>query len=164
MPGLKQAGCITNNRLQAHLARFGNSPVAHPPSIWKHTTKDILFSLVVDNFGIKYFGKESAYHLIKTLKKLYTVSINWDKSLYCGLTIAWDCTNRTYDISMPQYLQDALHKFQHALPCKPQDAPHSWNTPNYGATIQYAKSPDPTPMLPTQSITLVQKIIGNQLY
>ena len=50
-------------------------------------------------------------------------------------------------------------KFQHALPYKPQDAPHSCETTNYGAATQYSKSPDPTPMLPPQPITLVHKII-----
>ena len=41
MPGLKQAGCIADDRLKIHLAKFGYSPVSWTPSIWKHATKDI---------------------------------------------------------------------------------------------------------------------------
>ena len=45
---------------------------------WKHATKDTCFSLVVDNFGVKYVGKDTADHLIQALKKLYTISIRLD--------------------------------------------------------------------------------------
>ena len=75
MPGLKQAGLIMNNRLKIHLAKFGYSPVTRIPSLWKHATKDICFSLVVDNFGVKYVSKDTVDHLIQALKKLYTISI-----------------------------------------------------------------------------------------
>ena len=57
MPGLKQAGRIANNRLKAHLAKFGFAPVPRTLALWKHDTKPIFFSLVVDNFGVKYIGK-----------------------------------------------------------------------------------------------------------
>ena len=87
MPGLKQVGGITNNRLKAHLAHFGFAPVPRTPALWKHDTKPILFSLVVDNFGVKYIGQENFDHLIQSLQKLYTISIDWTGSLFCGLTI-----------------------------------------------------------------------------
>ena len=105
MPGLKQAGRITNDRLKIHLSKFGYSPVAQTPSIWKHSTKYICFSLVIDNFGVKHVGKDTAEHLIQALKKLYTISIDWTGSLYCGLTINWDYDKRICDISMPTYIQ-----------------------------------------------------------
>ena len=76
MPVLKQAGCIANDRLKIHLAKFGYSPVAQTPSLWKNSTKDISLSLVVGYFGVKYVGKDTADHLIQALKKLYTISID----------------------------------------------------------------------------------------
>ena len=79
-----------------------------------------------------------AYHLIQALKKLYTISIDWTGSLYCGLTINWDYDKRICDISMPTYIKEALHKFQHPAPSRPQDAPHAWNQPVYGAAVQYS--------------------------
>ena len=39
MAGLKQAGRIANNRLRLHLAKFGYTPVARTPVLWKHATK-----------------------------------------------------------------------------------------------------------------------------
>ena len=111
MPSLKQAGRIVNERIKAHLAHFGFAPVPRTPALWKHATKPIILSLVVDNFGVKYTGKENADHLIQALQKLYTISINWTGYLLCGLTIDWDYATRTCDISMPKYLQTALVKF-----------------------------------------------------
>ena len=58
MPGLKQARCVANNRLKIHLTQFGYAPVPRTPAIWKHVMRDITFSLVVEEFGVKYIGKE----------------------------------------------------------------------------------------------------------
>ena len=52
-----------------------------PPPLWKHGTKDITFSLVVDNFGLQYGGKKNSDHLIQALKKLYTISVDWTGAL-----------------------------------------------------------------------------------
>ena len=129
-----------------------------------HATKDICFSLVVNNFGVKHVVKDTTDHLIQALNKLYTISIDWTCSLYCGLTINWDYAKRVCDISMPTYIKEALHKFQHPAPSHPQDAPHAWNQPVYGAAVQYADQPDDCPLLPPKSINLVQQIIGTLLH
>ena len=105
MPGLKQSGHIANDRLHIHLSKFGYYPVAQTPSLWKYATRDIFFSLVFDDFSVKYVGKETADHLIQNLQKLYTISIDWNGSLYCGLTLNWDYDKRTCDISMSTYIQ-----------------------------------------------------------
>ena len=105
MPGLKHSGRITKDRLKIHLAKFGYSPVTRISSLWKHATKDICFSLVIDDFGVKHVGKDTADHLIQALKKLYTISIDWTGSLYCSLTINWDYDKRICDISMPIYIK-----------------------------------------------------------
>jgi hypothetical protein len=56
--------------------------------------------LVVDDFGIKYVGKQHADHLINAVKDLYGVSLDWTGSLYCGLTLQWDYRKHTVDVSM----------------------------------------------------------------
>ena len=100
MPGLKQAVRISNNQLKSQLAHFGFAPVTRTPALWKHATKPITFSLVVEHFGVKYISKENADHLIQALQKLYTISMDWTGSLLCGLTIDWDYATHTCDISM----------------------------------------------------------------
>ena len=47
----------------------------HTLSMWKYETNSITFTLVVDNFGVKYSTKTDANHLIQALKKQYKPSI-----------------------------------------------------------------------------------------
>jgi hypothetical protein len=70
----------------------------------------------VDDFGVKYVGREHAEHLMACNKNNYNISSNWKGSAYCGLTLDWDYKNRTVDLSMPGYIKAALHKYQHAAP------------------------------------------------
>jgi hypothetical protein len=67
-----------------------------------------MFTLVVDDFGVKFTNTADAEHLMTTLKELYTVSEDWDGAKYCGLTLNWDYTKRTVDISIPGYIECAL--------------------------------------------------------
>ena len=85
MPGIKKYGCITSNFLTTHLAKYGYFSIARTPFIWKHATLPVMVSQVVDDFGIKYTGNVSAKHPIKSLKKIYIVSIDWDGGLNLGL-------------------------------------------------------------------------------
>ena len=68
MTGLKQAGLIANNRLTRHLAKFGYTPSTKTPALWMHSARNISFSLVVNDFGAKYVGKDSSDHLISALR------------------------------------------------------------------------------------------------
>jgi hypothetical protein len=57
MYGLPQAGILANNLLVTRLAPHGDRPCTHTHGLWRHGTKPITFTLVVDDFGIKYLGK-----------------------------------------------------------------------------------------------------------
>jgi len=57
-----------------------------------HKWQLIAFTLVVDDFGIKYVGREHAEHLMSTLKEHYTIS-QWTETTYLGLTLVWDYVN-----------------------------------------------------------------------
>lgn len=100
--GLPQAGALANTLLRKHLAPAGYYEVAHTPGLWRHTWRPISFALVVDDFGIKYVGKEHANHLIAALND-YTLSVDWKGDLFCGITLAWNYKDRYLDISMPGY-------------------------------------------------------------
>ena len=99
-------------------------------------------------------------HLIQALKKQYTISTDWTGSLFFGLHIQWEYTLRTCNISISDYIKEALHKFQHPKPPRPQNAPHAWKAPTYGAKIKYAGDGDQLPLFPPKSIHLVQQIVG----
>jgi hypothetical protein len=164
MPGLKQAGRITNDQLTTHLAKFGYHLVPITPSLWTHDTRPSDFSLVVDNFGVKCVGKEHVMHLLEALHKLYIVTEDWDGTLFSSLTIQWNYAQKYANISMPNYIPAMLHKFQHAQPAKHQGAPHTWTTPSYGTKVQYATADGDSPFLLASEIMTTQQKVGTLLY
>jgi hypothetical protein len=56
--GLSQAGILANKRLRQKLAPFGCYECVNTLGLWTHETRPILFTLVVDNFDIKYVNQE----------------------------------------------------------------------------------------------------------
>jgi hypothetical protein len=63
MYGLPQAGILANKLLQRNLAKDSYRPSQHTHGLWTHDTHPISFSLVVDDFGVTYVGREHAEHL-----------------------------------------------------------------------------------------------------
>jgi hypothetical protein len=106
--GLPQAGILANKHLQRKLAPFGYSECVNTPGLWKHDTRPILFTLVVDDFGVKYVNRDNINHLIDSIKKTYTLTEDWTSNLYCGITLQWDYVNRHVDILMPNYIKKKL--------------------------------------------------------
>ena len=74
MPGLKQAGEISNDRLEKYLEKYGYEPMRHTSTLWKHTYRNIVFSLLVYIFGVKYSNIKDVEHLRNALKLLYLVT------------------------------------------------------------------------------------------
>ena len=83
MYGLKQAGVLANEHLEKLLLTDGYVKTTHTPGLWKHTSRPIIFSLCVDDFGVKYVGKQHCDHLINTLKKHYeALTVDWEGTKY----------------------------------------------------------------------------------
>ena len=55
--GLPQAGKLANDLLKKPLAEEDYFEVDHTPGLFKHKWRPIWFTLVVDDFGIKYVGE-----------------------------------------------------------------------------------------------------------
>jgi hypothetical protein len=116
MYGLPQVGIIVQELLADCLKQHGYTQSKTTPGLWSHKTRPIQFSLVVNNFGVKYVGKENALHLLNTIQKHYKCSCDWDGKRYCGLTIKWDYEGRKVHLSMPTYVKKALHMFSNPPP------------------------------------------------
>ena len=61
MYGLPQAGLIANELLVKRLNKHGYRQSKLVPGLWKHDTRTIQFTLVVDNFGVEYVGNEHVH-------------------------------------------------------------------------------------------------------
>jgi hypothetical protein len=131
--GLSQAGILANKLLQKQLLPHGFYECANTPGLWKHKMRFIAFTLVVDDFGVKYVGKEHAIHLIWCIKQKYELTEDWASNLYCSIKLNWDYGAQTLDISMPGYIQKLLMKYKHRMPTKPQHCPYAPSPKQYGA-------------------------------
>jgi hypothetical protein len=163
MYGLKQAGLLTNQLLQTRLAPFDYYPARHTPGLWLHKTRQISFSFIVDDFAVKYVGKQHTAHLRNALFKTYELTTDWAATVYSGMILKWDYKNRTCDISMHGYVSNVLSKFQHDAPKHPQHTPSRYVTPVYGAKTQYATKDETPPLMAKQCLT-IQKVTGSVLY
>jgi hypothetical protein len=135
MYGLKQAGLLANQLLQTRLAPFGYYPIRHTLGLWLHKTRPISFTLAVDDFAVKYVGKQHAEHLRNALLRTYELTTDWTAPVYSGMTLKWDNNERTCNISMPGYVSNVLSKFQHDPPKHPQHTPSRYVSPVYGALV-----------------------------
>ena len=149
-----------------HLAPYGCAPVKHAPSLWKHECNGILFALIVDDFGIKPTSESATSHLLQALRDKYQITMDPSGTKFLGFVLDWDYSTRKFHLSMPNYVQHALHRIQHSLPTRLQHAPHRHNKPVYGQRIQFSESQDDTKevFLSASAKTLIQRIIGFFLY
>ena len=85
------------------------------PEIWTHDWRPVQFTLVVDNFGVKYVGDDHAINLRDTIKENYTVTEEWDGRRYIGITLDWDYKKGQVHLFMPNYATKSLKQSNHKL-------------------------------------------------
>jgi hypothetical protein len=164
MYGLPQAGIIAQDLLTKRLHQAGYRQSKVTPGYWRHEWRPISFTLVVDDFGVKYINKTDVEHLTSVLNQDYEIDLDWDGTRYLGLTLDWDYKLRKVHLSMPGYIEKACIRFGHTMPDKPQRQPHPHTLPTYGATIQYAKHADQSPPATKEQQKYIQQVIGVLLY
>ncbi len=164
MYGLPQAGIIAQELLADRLAKHGYTQSKIIPGFWKHATKPICFTLVVNDFAVKYTWEQDAEHLISALKEEYDITINRTATKYIGLTIKWDLKNQKFHTSMPGYLSKAFVRFKHEIPHKKQNSPHPLIIPNHGAKAQFTEPEEDFLPLRKEETKFVQAVAGTLLY
>ena len=85
---MKQAAILTYNQLKQNPQKHGYYPIPFIDGLWGHIPRKTIFTFCVDDFGVKYFNKEDADHLTGTLQKYYPISLDWDGTNHCGLTLS----------------------------------------------------------------------------
>jgi hypothetical protein len=76
MYGLPQPGLLAKKCLKKRLNKHGYWQSKLVPGLWKQDTRPIQFTLVVNDFGVKYVGKEHAQHLKNALEEHYKLTCN----------------------------------------------------------------------------------------
>ena len=111
MYGLPQAGAFANKLLTKRL-ETPSYYQCKTPGIWQHKWRPIMFTLVVDDFGVQYTGCQHAKHLITSLEEHYELTKIWQGTKYCGLDLEWDYEARKVRISMKGYIEKNAAAFQ----------------------------------------------------
>jgi hypothetical protein len=71
VPGLKNSGLLSQNRLVRHFASCGCHQTA-TPTLFRHHSRGISFTLVVGDFGVKCTSLDDFLHLQTSLEELRT--------------------------------------------------------------------------------------------
>ena len=134
--------------------------------LWRHKTKPIKLCVCIDNFGVKYYTKEDANHLIDSLWAHYKCTTDWKGQHYCGLTFKWHYNKGYADESMPKYVPDSFTQLEHIPKTSPQYSPHEHVPIKYErqGQKQYATTPDTSTLLSPQDTKHLQSTTGLFLY
>ena len=164
MYGLPQAGVLANKLLKERLITHGYYEVPHTPGLFRHVTRPIWFTLVVDDFGIKYVGKQHIDHLLSALRQEYKIEVDWEGKLYCGITLDWNYDEGWVDSSMPDYIPKQLVKYKHDTPKRAQHCPYTPAPIKYGAKTQEPLPTDTSERLDKDGQKYIQQVVGSLLY
>ena len=67
-----------------------------------------MFTLIVDDFGIKFNSLDHVFHLKNALGIKYTVTLDLIGSLYVDVSLNWNYTNREVTCLMLGYIPKLL--------------------------------------------------------
>ncbi len=154
---------LANKLLHKRLKPHRYYECVNTPGLWRHATRPITFSLVVDDFGVKYVGKEHADHLISCLKKDYKLTKDWAGDFYCGISLKWNYARWWLDILMPGYIKKQLLKYEHIMQ-RIQHCPYLPEPKRYGADAQSPLPHNISQKLTDNEIKKVQKIVRSILH
>ncbi len=162
--GLPQSGILANQLLEKRLTTAGYYQLDATPGLWRHKWRPIMFTLIVDDFGVEYVGEQHALHLRDTIKQHYDLTVNWKGDLYAGINLAWNYTKRTCRLTMEEYIATVLIKYDHPMPKKRQLSPSKAAKIIYGAKTQFTPDEDTSALLDDNGIKRIQGIVGALLY
>ena len=161
--GLLQAGRLAFEKLSRLLKKHDYTACRNSPCLFKHATNGVAFTLVVDDFAIKYTDKASVEHLFAANREEYRLEVNWAGSKYIGMSVDYNRKARWIDIWMPGYVTAALKRFGVVPLAKPTHGPMHHNPVVYGKKQQLAETDD-SPLASDAQARFIREVVGVFLY
>jgi hypothetical protein len=143
--GLPQSGLLAQLDLIKLLAANGYH-MTSTSCLFRHETRDITFSLIVDDFGVKYTKEADVEHLLGVLNTVYKTHVDWSCNHFLGITLDWDYSARTLDTSMPEFVKKALKRYDFNFSQPKAHSPGGWTRPQYGAKQQLVQDDTSPPI------------------
>lgn len=162
--GLPQAGRLAQEKLVKHLAKHGYTASDDTSCLFSHVSRPSKFTLVVDDFAIKYNSDADLDHLLDALREDYVITVDREIKKYVGMTVVFDREANTVSLSMPDYVMKALRRFNVVIAGRATDSPLLYTPPSYGKSKQQYAPIDMSRKLNATEINRLQQIIGVFLY
>jgi hypothetical protein len=102
-------------------------------------------------------------HFIKTLRKLYTVKVDYRGSKYLGMTIDINRKERHVTLSMPGYITKLMRRVR-PQGIKGASTPAIYTTPNYKSPQAQTATTDATPFATPEQKHELQVVVETLLY
>ena len=161
--GLPQSSLLSQRDLVKLLAEHGYHQLKCDECIFSNADKSVQFALVVDDFLSKYTNLTNFEHLIQTLKSRYGLKVDMEAKKYLGMKLDWDYKNGTMEISMPDYVKNALTKLNYTSKNHETHSAIKFVKLNYAKAQQVMEDDTTRPLDATEKKHL-QSIIGIFLY
>jgi hypothetical protein len=123
-----------------------------------------MFTLVVDDFAVKFHTRDAADHLLSSIRQEYKIEADWDASTYLGMTITQDRVHHTISLSMPGYVAAAAKLFNVTKASRPTHTPLKYSPPFHFTSDPQLAVDDTSPPLAPVDVTFIQQVIGKFLY
>lgn len=158
--GLPQAGLLANMALVQHLKQHDYIQTPNTPCLFKHATRPVYFTLVVDDFLIKANGNEHIEHLLDVLKLKYKLTTDYNASRYVGMSIKYDRIAHTLETSVPNYVNKFLEALGVTRHNHSTDSASIYIPPTYGIQSQQIAIEDTTSLMSESDRKQLQSICG----
>ena len=164
MYGLPQAAYLSNRHLVQHLAKHDYVEDPNVPCLFSHASNKIQFTLIVDDFGVKYSTRAALDHLTAAIQAGgWKLKINLQGDKHIGIDLAWDYENNTLTTSMPHCVSKGIARFAPDVVLKGAPSPAVYVPPKFGETVQYETVDNSAPASPAEKLW-VQQVNGYFLY
>jgi hypothetical protein len=163
MYGHPFAGRGAHIDLVTHLASHNFIQDSNIPCLFIHTTRPISFTLVVDDFGVKYNDINDVHYLVHALQEKYELHIDLTGSKYIGVTLDWDYEANTLTPSMPNYVAAGIQRFCPNVPLSHANTPGIYVPPTFGAP-DLGATVDTTPLVTLLDKQFIMEVVGYFLY
>jgi hypothetical protein len=161
------AGRLSNKELVKLLKTAGYYESDLVPCLFKHETRPISFSLIVDDLGVKYVNNEDIQHLIDAISPRWKVKLNATGNRYIGMNLKWDYdpNNPSLEISNLETVPKSFARFDKDNNIKARKTPSKYTAPTYGyKEIEIASEQIESPTEVPDSKQHVQAVNGTYLF
>jgi hypothetical protein len=161
--GLPQAGALSQARLFEHLEKNGYHQLFHAPALFRNRDGSIRFALAVDDFAVAWSSSNAMQHFLNTLRKLYTIKVDFQGLKYLGISIDICRPQRHVTLSMPGYVAKLLKRVR-PNGIKSASTPSVYAPPNYSNPKAQMATADNTPLASPAQQKELQIVVGTLLY